>query len=91
VIGDKMKEEVPDTRVNLSEPDLHFLVNIYRTTALLSCVRRYVQRRSFSVRPPTEKPEKKSDGNEDGKSVGGDSQHDDSKEETETEDFKETQ
>jgi len=50
-----MEEHSPGSKVNLSEPTLHILINIYRNLALLSCVRRYNQRRNFSLRLSAEK------------------------------------
>ena len=60
----------------MTEPDLHILINVYRNLILLSCVRRYLQRRSCSLRLPAEKDESKDKGDKDGAEIkegeGGD-------------------
>uniref|UniRef100_A0A915DSB6 THUMP domain-containing protein n=1 Tax=Ditylenchus dipsaci TaxID=166011 RepID=A0A915DSB6_9BILA len=58
LVTSTMAELSPDSKVNLTEADLVFGVNVVKRTTMLSCLRSYFQRNRFSIRIASEKDEK---------------------------------
>uniref|UniRef100_A0A7E4VWU0 THUMP domain-containing protein n=1 Tax=Panagrellus redivivus TaxID=6233 RepID=A0A7E4VWU0_PANRE len=44
----------PESKVNLTTPDLTVVVHVIRKAVMISCVREFKQRRQFSLKPPGE-------------------------------------